>query len=524
MPGRRRDGRLLAYSVAAILSALFLVLPLGAMFVYMDAESIRQVFCEDSLGAVVLRSVQASALTTVISLLLAFFLAWAMERTAMPLKRSLSVLVELPMLIPSISIGMGVVLLFGNSGILTKLLHIPVGRIYGFSGIVLGEVLYTLPVAFLMLQNILRFEDGSPYDAAKVLGFSPWQRFRAITLPYMRKPMISAAFSVFTLSFTDYGVPLMVGGKYRTLPMVMYQEVIGQLKFGVGSVYGAILLIPAVVAFLIDLANRNQANNAYVSKPFSVKSQPGRDIPALLGSAALALFSLLPIASFVVLAFVKKYPGDLSPTFEHIVKTITAGGGRYLANSVWIALLTSLLGSALAVLAAYCTARKKNAISKGLHLMCMSMAAVPGIVLGLGYVLLFRGTFFYGSLAILVAVNTIHFFASPYLMMHTSLSKLNENLEAVASTLGIGRLRLLWDVILPRCRATVLEMVSYFFVNCMMTISAVSFLATVKSKPVALMITQFEAQAQMERAAVVSLAILLINVCVRLILGTNKKK
>lgn len=515
----RCDRRLLILPVlAALLAAVFLILPLIAMFRQMDAESIRAVFAKDTLTAVLLRSVTASSLTTVISLGLAFLLAWAMERTCMPGKKLIRALVELPMLIPSISIGMGVVLLLGNSGILTNLLHLPLGNVYGLPGIVIGGLLYSLPVAFLMIDNILKFEDSAPYEAAKVLGFTPWQQFRAITLPYLKKPLIAAAFSVFTLTFTDYGVPLMVGGKYRTLPVVMYQEVIGQLQFGRGCVYGSMLLIPAVAAFLIDLANQNQANGSFVTRPFAVRPRKSRDLAALLSGGTMAVFCLLPIASFVVLAFVKKYPSDPVLTLDHLVKTITAGGGRYLCNSVLIAALTALIGTALAVLAAYFTARSRAPLSRWLHLLCMSMAAIPGVVLGLSYVLFFRGTALYGTLAILVAVNVVHFFASPYLMMYTSFSKMNENLEAVASTLGISRLRLMWDVLLPRCRQTVAEMLSYYFVNCMMTISAVSFLATVKTKPMALMITQFEAQAQLERAAVVSLAILLINLAVKLTL------
>lgn len=505
-------------AMAALAAMLFLVLPLAAMFVQMDAQSIREVFGKETLGTVLLRSVTASSLTTVISLFLAFTLAWAMERTCMPLKKTVRVLVEIPMLIPSISIGMGVVLLWGNSGILTNLLKLPLGSIYGLPGIVLGGVLYSLPVAFLMIDNILKYEDSTPYEAARVLGFTSWQQFRAITLPYLRKPLIAAAFSVFTLTFTDYGVPLMVSGKYRTLPVVMYQEVIGQLEFGRGCVYGSILLIPAVAAFLIDLANQNQPNGSYVTRPYALSPCALRDIPALCYGVALALLCVLPIASFAVLAFVEKYPTNLTLSFQHVVKTFTAGGGRYLSNSVVIALLSAMIGTMLAVAVAYYTARTRNVLGRLLHLACMSMAAIPGVVLGLSYVICFRGTFLYGTRAILVAVNVVHFFASPYLMMYTAFSKLNENLESVAATLGISRLRLLCDILLPRCTQTVAQMLSYFFVNCMMTISAVSFLATVKSKPAALMITQFEAQAQLERAAVVSLAILLVNLAVKLML------
>ena len=147
----------------------------------------------------------------------------------------------------------------------------------------------------------------------------------------------------------------------------------------------------------------------------------------------------------------------------------------------------------------------------------ITSAAVPGIVLGLSYVLLFKGSFIYGTIIIMVMVNTIHFISSPYLMMYNTFSKLNENLEAVGHTLGISRAYMIRDVFIPTCRGTIIEMFSYFFVNCMMTISAVSFLATTNNKPISLMINQFEAQMQLECAAIVSLLILIVNIIIKIV-------
>lgn len=499
----------------ALIFALSILAPLACMFFNIDGASVSKVLGKANLLSVMGNSLLSATLTTVISLVLAYLLAWCTERTAMPGKRVFRVLISLPMLIPSVSIGMGTVLLGGNNGILTNLLNLNSTRVYGLTGIVWGSVMYALPVAYLMIANILKYEDSSPYEAARILGIGKGHQFMSITLPYLRKPMIASAFSVFTLSFTDYGVPLMVGGKFKTLPMVMYQEVIGQLDFGKGSVYGLILLTPAVIAFLLDLLNKNNSNGTFVIRPFEPRRQKGRDAVAFVTTTLLTVASLLPILSFVVLAFVKKYPTDMSLTMDHFGATMRMGGGKYLLNSVAIALCVSVIGVILCVLCAYFSARVGGAVSRFLHLIAMSTGAIPGVVLGLSYVLFFKNSFLYGTIALLVIVNTVHFFASPYLMIYTSFSKVNENLESVASTLGVGRLRLLRDILLPNCRQTVAEMLSFFFINCMMTISAVSFLANTANKPIALMINQFEAQAQMEAAAVVSLLILVINMAAK---------
>ena len=131
--------------------------------------------------------------------------------------------------------------------------------------------------------------------------------------------------------------------------------------------------------------------------------------------------------------------------------------------------------------------------------------------MGYSYVLTFRGAAFYRSIFILVLVNIIHFFSSPYLLAYNSLSKLNPNLEDVAQSLGISRMRTLLRVYIPSTQATIVEMYSYFFVNAMITISAVSFLVSFRTMPLSLMIPQLESQSFIEGTALISLLILGVN-------------
>ena len=210
-------------------------------------------------------------------------------------------------------------------------------------------------------------------------------------------------------------------------------------------------------------------------------------------------------------------------SFKNLNQAVHMGAMKYLRNSVIIAVVVSILGTALALVNAYMTARNKTKLSYVLHLMSITSLAIPGLVLGLSYVMFFKSTPIYGTFAILFLVNAMHFFASPYLMAYNTFGKINENLEDVGSTMGIGRWGIIKDVILPQSFGTILEMMSYFFINCMMTISAVSFLANVSDKPLALMITQFEGQMQLECAAVVSLLILAVNVLLKVVIYLIKK-
>lgn len=504
------------------------VLPLAKMLFFMDLDTIQDVITSKAFKEGVVHSLTVSGVSTVISICIAYLLAISIERSDIKFKNIFRVLLVLPMLVPSISHGMGLKILLGNNGIITNLFKIETS-IYGFWGIVIGSVLYSFPVAFLMISDILKYEDYSPYEAAKILGLDRWHQFKAITLPYLRKPLISVIFSVFTMIITDYGVPLFIGGKYTTLPVIMYEEVIGGLDYAKGSVYGAVLLFPAVIAFILDLTNKDRGNSTYTTKAFSPTNSKLASCLSYIWCGAISLTVLIPIASFFYIGFTARYPVDKSFTFANIEKALDLDAGSYLVNSVVIAVLVSLLGVAVAFISAYMTARMKSPSSRFLHLMAMVSAAIPGIVLGLSYIMVYQKSFLYGTIAILIMVNTVHFISSPYMMIYNTLCKLNGNLENVGQTLGIGRIRMIKDVIVPQTIPTILEMASYFFVNSMMTISAVSFLATTSTRPISLMINQFRDQLQLECVAIVSVVILIINLIMKLTVylikyAINKKK
>ncbi|MDR1863038.1 MAG: ABC transporter permease subunit [Treponema sp.] len=509
--------------LVGIFLLITVVFPLGAMLFKVADADIGAIVGSPRFRQALINSTAAAAAGAAIAILAAYLFALSVVRTALRFAGAFGVFAALPMLIPSISHGMGLVILLGSNGIITRLLGLT-GTIYGFRGVVIGSVLYAFPAAFLMLADILKYEDGSPYEAASVLGIPRLNQFFSITFPYLRKPLISVVFATFTLIFTDYGVPLMIGGRFITLPVLMYQEVIGLLNFNRGSVIGSFLLIPAVAAFVFDLLSRERGNANFVVQEKAKGTGKFREAAGSVYCVLICLLIALPVAVFVVLTFIARYPDDMRFSPANIARTMNIGAGRYLANSLIIGLGVSILGTALSYVTAWLTARTGGMSSKFLHLISITSLAVPGLVLGLSYVLFFKGSFIYGTLAMLILVNTVHFFASPYLMAYNSLGKLNRNLEDVGLTLGVSRFRILRDVLVPQTKLTILEMVSYFFVNSMMTVSAVSFLNTVRNKPVSLLITQFEAQLFLEAAAFVSLMILGCNLIVKFLIYFAAKK
>lgn len=513
--------RKIVYLFLTLFFVFAIILPICSMLRRITPEGFSKVFHSAQFLPALKNSFTTAFTATIISLLLAFAGAWCMERTAIPNKSVFRITFILPMLIPSISHAFGLVALFGRNGFFTNLFGIDSG-IYGFWGIVIGSVMYAFPGAFIMFSEILHYEDGTPYQAASVLGVSPFHQFIDITLPYLKKTILSAFFATFTLIITDYGVPLLIGGKMTTLSVLMYNKAVSMMDYDSGSVIGLLLLLPAFAAFIIDLLNPTTAQNNFISEKREQSHNRTGKITAELFCGLITLCVISPIAAFIFMFLETKYPIIPSFTLTHIQKTINRGALNYLWNSVLFAVLSALLGVFIAFVCAYLTTRMKDRFSRNLHLISMTSMAIPGLVLGLSYVMFFHDSSIYGTLFIIVLVNSVHFFASPYLMMYNSLLKVNPNLEAVGAGLGISRLRIILDVIVPKVRNTLFEMFGSFFINSMMTISAVSFLAPPAPKPVSLMINQFEAQLLMESAAFVSLLIFLINFSLKLLINRNK--
>ena len=504
-------------SKLSILILIFLVIsvfwPLVEMLRRVEWSSFGTLISSVAFKESLFNSLFVTVIATILSVGIAYLLAFTLNRTNIKHRALLKVMLTLPMLIPSISHGLGLINLFGSNGIISSRFGF---NIIGCTGIIIGSILYSFPVAFLMLDDGFNYIDNNMYDAAKVLGLNKWQTFKKVTLCYLKKPLLSSLFAVFTLIFTDYGVPLAVGGKFITLPVFLYKEVMGLLDFSKGTMIGLFLLIPAIISFLFDNFSKDYTTSTN-SKKFIIKENKTRDMIYTLFTYLVLLFIVAILGSFIYYAFVNNIVLDKSFSLKHFEYVFNNNVGQNIFNSVFIAFAVSVLGTIIAYFAAYISARIKGSIGKIVHILTISSLAIPGIVLGLSYTIGFRNTFIYNTFFILILVNIVHFVASPYLMAYNALQKVNSNFEAVAKTCNISMFRIIKDVIIPCTRKTIREMFAYFFVNSMVTISAVTFLFNTRNMPLSLLINNYEGSMMLGEAAIISLIILIFNLIVKLI-------
>ena len=276
-----------------------------------------------------------------------------------PLLRFLAIL---PMLVPSITHGLVIVYLFGKMGIVTRLTGIQL-PIYGPLGIVMGSFFYAFPLAFLVLSQALINLDGRLFETAAMLGVRPLRRFFDITLPIMKYALFSAFAVCFTMIFTDYGIPLSVGGTYSIIPLLFYKNVIGMLDFSKGAIYSTMILVPAVIVYLLDILYFSKKQVSSTRNVVQVRS--GRFHPVQkLFFAMLLVMLVVPIALILITPFIQSWPYDMTLTFSHFARIITVGKlGSLILNSVLIALMTGVLGTLLSLAAGYMYVRVASAPS-----------------------------------------------------------------------------------------------------------------------------------------------------------------
>ncbi len=441
-------------------------------------------FSTPALSYSIYNSLFIAALSTVITVTLAFVYAYALTRSAMRMKGLFKVIALFPLLAPSLLPAISFVYLFGKQGIINWMLG---GySIYGPIGIVMGEVFYTFPHAMMILVTALSLADQRIYEAATALRSSALKTFLTVTLPGIKYGLVSAIFVVFTLVITDFGIPKVIGGQFNVLAVDIYKQVIGQQNFQMGAVVSVVLLIPAILAFVVDRIVQRRQVALLSSRSVPYQPKPSTMFDGLM-LAYCCLISFLILGIFAMSTFaslVKFWPYNLTLGFNNYNFDVMDGGGwEAFWNSLRMALYVSIFGTAIIFTGAYMVekARGFREMRGIIQFLCMLPMAVPGMVLGLAYIFFFNHPdnplgVIYGTMAILVISTIAHFYTVAHLTAMTALKQMDPEFEAVSASLKVPVLKTFLRVTVPVCLPAILDISIYLFVNAMTTVSAVIFL------------------------------------------------
>ena len=463
-------------------------------------------------------SLWVSGAVTMVVIPLAFVAAYALTRSCMPAKALFRGVTLVPLLAPSLLSAISLIYWFGNQGVLKSLLvALGIEQIYGAPGIVLAEVFAVFPHALMILITALSLSDARLYEAADALGTSAARKFWTITLPGAKYGLISASAVAFTLVITDFGIPKVIGGSFNVLATDVFKLVIGQQDFQRGAVVGLLLLAPAMLTFAIDhLVQRKQtAMLTARAVPLVARSSPGFDTAMAAYCACIAILILAMLGMAIFASFATFWPYNLTPSLAHYVYGLfEAEVGIAFVNSLTMAAGTAVFGTALVFVGAYLLEKTRGPIAlRGLvRLLSTLPMAVPGLVLGLGYIFFFNAPWnplngLYHTLTLLTVCTIVHFYTTGHLTAVTALKALDAEFEAVSASLKVPFYRTFWRVTLPICTPAMVDIARYFFINAMTTISAVVFIYAPDTKVAAIAILNLDEAGEIGAAAAMAVLI-----------------
>jgi iron(III) transport system permease protein len=505
---------------------------------FVGMENYVRYFQTPALSVSLLNSIRVSLLTTIISVILGFGFAYMLTRTRIPGKGLLKAIVMVPLYAPTLLNGIALTYLLGRKGLITQMLHSHwnvQAPLYGAFGIVASEVIYTFPQAVLILYIALSLSDARLYEAARSLGARPMRIFFTVTLPGVRYGLFSALCVCFILAFTDFGAPKVVGGSFNVMATDIYKQVVGQQNFSMGAVLSMLLMGPSVLMFSIDRMLKQKHASTVTSRfvAFEPSRHRLRDGCLLIYGAGICLLILGFYGTALYASLVRVWPYDVSLGLWHYRFSGTGGGGyEAFFNSLRMSAWSAAIGTVITFFSAYLIEKTRPLprIRRLGYFFSIVPLTLPGLVIGLSYIFFFNtpgwriGNGFhlpnpfhalYGTMGILVLSNIVHFYSVGFLTATTALKQLDQEFESVSESMGVPFYQVLVRVTFPICLPAVLEIMTYYFVSSMATVSAVIFLYSADIPIASVAVANMDDAGDTAKACALSMLIVMTNIAVR---------
>lgn len=530
------------YVIVLALFTAFLAIPVVRLLLESFVEEAgvglayySEVLTERGFATALANSVTVSLASALIATVLAFILAYSIQYTNLnrKYKSVIRTLAVLPMLLPTITYGFAIIYSFGKQGLLTRLFGVQLFDIYGFNGLLFGYVIYTLPISFMLIHNTMGFIDKKFMVVSRVMGDRSMATFLQTVFRPLLGTLAASMVQCFFLCFTDYGIPASVGGEYDVVATVLYNEMLGSIpNFNRGAVVAVMMLIPSVISILLlhYLERYNVRYNKISTIEFRKNYVRDGGFGILSGLILLVMISIFAV--IFVVPLVQEWPYQTSFTLEHVKSVLQDNSllGVY-ENSLFVAVATAVAGLLVTYGAALSSARSSlnGKLKSVIDSIALVTNTIPGMVIGIAFMLIFTGTPLQNTFWLIILCNVVHFFSTPYLMMKNSLSKLNSSWETTASLMGDNWIKTIVRIVTPNMTSTILEVFSYYFVNAMVTVSAVIFIAGARTMVITTKIKELQYYTKFNEVFVLSLLILFTNLIVKGVLSliirkTERKK
>jgi len=409
-----------------------------------------------------------------------FCFAYMTTRGPEWLRKPLKICALMPLCAPPYIFSISLITLFGRNGMINNFFHTDF-NIYSWTGVITAQCLAFLPLSFMMIENVLNSQNPSLEESASDMGASESTIIRTITIPLAAPGVLKAALLVFVMTIAEFGNPAILGGRIPFLAPDTYLMITGEGDFNMASVLSVVLMAPCIIIFIIhNYLLKGKGYTTIVGKPTAV--DPKEMTPVIKYSLFIivipaAIMVLLSFAVIVLGAFVKIVGVDNTFVIDHM---LNMQSNTAIFNSVKLSLLAGLFGAIVGTLLAYVIMRGKFKGRKVMEMMALSGFALPGTVIGVGYIMAFNKPPFLlaGTIWILILNCAFRFLAVGVEAGISKLHQISIEIEEASADLGADFITIFFKVILPIMFSAFIAGFIYTFMTTMMSLSSVIFLVT----------------------------------------------
>jgi iron(III) transport system permease protein len=520
-------------AILFLLLAIFLLYPILAVLIKsikgpegLTLSYYAKFFTKGYYFQSLLNTLMLGFINTVVCLTVGFCMAYLTTRGPLSLRKPLKFITMMPLIAPPYLFAISLIILFGRNGILTKAFGLN-WSIYGFSGVVIAQTLAFIPLAYLMIENTLMSLNPNLEESAYDLGASETRIIRTITIPLLAPGILKAGLLVFVMTIAEFGNAAILGGRTPFLAPDTYQMIIGEADFEMGSVLSVILIIPCIIIFFLhSYLLTGKKFTTIGGKP--VASEPRKMTPlvkipfliisCLAGLVILISFGVVFISSFTRLLGVKN-----EIVFSHI---LNFDSNRAIYNSIQVSLVAAFIGAIIGTLLAYVIVRGKFFGRTFIEMVSLSGFALPGTVIGIGYLLAFNTPPFKltGGIMILALNCVFRFLAVGVEAGISKLHQINIEIEEASADLGANFMTTFYKIVLPIMFPAFIAGFIYTFMTAIVSLSAVVFLVSPGFELAAVKIFDAAAYGEIGIASATTMKLVVIVIFCMVILNYITKK
>jgi iron(III) transport system permease protein len=462
-----------------------------------------------------IHSLTLGVTVAILGTIIGFIFAYAVTRADIPWKRFFNITATFPIIAPPFMMSLSAILLFGKQGFVSKLIlqNMIQFQIYGFYGLLVVETLTYFSTAYLTMYGVLQAIDPALEDAALDLGASKGKVFRSITLPLATPGIASAILLIFSQSLADFGNPIILAGNYTILATQAYLTIVGMYNMKGGAALAILLLIPSLIAFFLQKYWVSRKSYVTVTgKPSSGRIKMD-DPLTRYGIFGLCLFLTLIIFLFYGMvifgSLVKLWGANHTLTLDNYKHVFTIGW-EYIKDTLLLSSIATPLAGILAMVIAFLVVRKQFPGKRLMEMVSLLTFAVPGTVVGIGYILVFNQPplVLTGTAAIIVLLFIFRDIAVGVQTGIAELQQIDPSIEEASTDLGADSAFTFRKITLPLITPAFYSGLAFTFVKCMTAISAVIFVVSGKWNLITIAILGSVENSDLSQAAAFSVVII----------------